>query len=238
MDVDLRRLAEAYELLWDVKRTGRIGGQALPSRSGRPQPAARARTGPAGVRQVIVLYHRVFHNLTLTFEDIVTAGDKVAVRWTAHGTHAGDQLGVPGHAPEGDAHRDRHSAYRGWPDRRTMGRSQRSRNDATDSAAIEGSRRVQRVLSARLGIHSVKRTQALKSGSSKLAAISAWLASAKPASPRRISARPTRSSQTPRRCVLGLMAVGCRVGAFEAARLDSTTTGQIPLPLRATCSPC
>jgi uncharacterized protein YndB with AHSA1/START domain len=40
--------------------------------------------------QVIALYNEVFPDLTLTFQDIVTAGDKIAVRWTASGTHEGD----------------------------------------------------------------------------------------------------------------------------------------------------
>jgi len=37
----------------------------------------------------------VFPDLTLTCDDIVASGNKVAVRWTATGTHEGDQLGVP-----------------------------------------------------------------------------------------------------------------------------------------------
>jgi predicted ester cyclase len=51
--------------------------------------------GLPGVKHVIGLYHEVFPDLSLTCDDIVAAGDKVAVRWTATGTHEGDQLGVP-----------------------------------------------------------------------------------------------------------------------------------------------
>ena len=37
----------------------------------------------------------LFPDLTLSCDDTVASGDKVAVRWTATGTHEGDQLGVP-----------------------------------------------------------------------------------------------------------------------------------------------
>jgi predicted ester cyclase len=96
MDVDLRRIAEDYVLVWDVRApdglADRLFHQEVVDHNLQPGQGA----GLAGVKQVIALYHDVFPDLTLTCKDIVTAGDRIAVRWRASGTHEGDQLGVPG----------------------------------------------------------------------------------------------------------------------------------------------
>ncbi len=51
--------------------------------------------GREGVRQAIDLYHAVFPDLRVTAEDTIVAGDRAVLRWSAEGTHEGDQLGVP-----------------------------------------------------------------------------------------------------------------------------------------------
>ena len=58
-------------------------------------PEAR---GPEGSRQRITALHAAFPDLRFTVEDLIADGDKVAVRYTAHGTHKGDFMGV---APTG-----------------------------------------------------------------------------------------------------------------------------------------
>jgi steroid delta-isomerase-like uncharacterized protein len=50
--------------------------------------------GPEGYRRTVAFLRTAFPDLTMTIEDIVIAGDRVAVRSTARGTHAGDFLGV------------------------------------------------------------------------------------------------------------------------------------------------
>jgi predicted ester cyclase len=47
------------------------------------------------MRQAIALYHAVFPDLHLSTDDVLVDGDRAAVRWTATGTHEGDELGVP-----------------------------------------------------------------------------------------------------------------------------------------------
>jgi steroid delta-isomerase-like uncharacterized protein len=52
----------------------------------------------AGVEELRTAFHgfrTVFPDLHVTLEDVVAAGDRVAVRWTGEGTHAGELAGVP-----------------------------------------------------------------------------------------------------------------------------------------------
>lgn len=52
-------------------------------------------TGPEGYRQLVRTYRTAFPDLHLAVEDLVTEGDKVAVRWTARGTNTGELMGMP-----------------------------------------------------------------------------------------------------------------------------------------------
>jgi steroid delta-isomerase-like uncharacterized protein len=58
--------------------------------------AAAVPPGPAGVAQVVAELRRVFPDLVLTLDDVVATGDRVAVRFTARGTHRGTWLGAEG----------------------------------------------------------------------------------------------------------------------------------------------
>jgi predicted ester cyclase len=95
MNVDLTELAEDYVRLWDVNAEDGLADRLF--RSDVIDHDVQPGQGPGleGVKQIISLYHAVFPDLSLTCDDIVAAGDKVAVRWTAVGTHEGDQLGLP-----------------------------------------------------------------------------------------------------------------------------------------------
>ena len=95
MDVDLRRIAEDYVRLWDVSAPDGLAEDLFHPEVVDHNLQPGQEPGLAGVEQIIGLYHAVFPDLTLSCDDIVPSGDKVAVRWTATGTHEGDQLGVP-----------------------------------------------------------------------------------------------------------------------------------------------
>ena len=47
------------------------------------------------MKMIIDLYHAVFPDLHVTNDDMVVAGDRGVLRWSATGTHEGDQLGIP-----------------------------------------------------------------------------------------------------------------------------------------------
>lgn len=54
--------------------------------------------GPDAARQLVSLYRPGFPDVRFTTEEVIAEGDRVALRWSAEGTHAGDVLGV---APTG-----------------------------------------------------------------------------------------------------------------------------------------
>jgi len=48
-----------------------------------------------GLKQGLSAYVAAFPDVGMTIEDIFAAGDRVAVRFTARGTHQGEYMGVP-----------------------------------------------------------------------------------------------------------------------------------------------
>ncbi len=51
-----------------------------------------------GHKQILAAFRSAFPDLSVTTEDIIAEGDKVVSRWTAHGTHQGELMGI---APTG-----------------------------------------------------------------------------------------------------------------------------------------
>lgn len=56
-----------------------------------PQPVQ----GPTGLLQFAGGYRAAFPDLLFTADDVVAAGDRVVVRWTATGTNTGSLMGMP-----------------------------------------------------------------------------------------------------------------------------------------------
>jgi steroid delta-isomerase-like uncharacterized protein len=51
--------------------------------------------GRSGLKKQVALYRTAFPDLQITIEDTVSEGNKVVIRWKAHGTHRGDLMGIP-----------------------------------------------------------------------------------------------------------------------------------------------
>ena len=51
--------------------------------------------GSEGTRQFIGMYVAAFPDMHLTVEDIIAEGDEVTARFTIHGTHGGELMGIP-----------------------------------------------------------------------------------------------------------------------------------------------
>jgi steroid delta-isomerase-like uncharacterized protein len=52
-------------------------------------------TGPEGAKQFVMIYRNAFPDTHFTIDEQIAEGDKVVTRWTAHGTHQGELLGIP-----------------------------------------------------------------------------------------------------------------------------------------------
>lgn len=51
--------------------------------------------GSEGLKDIVFVYRAAFPDLTLTIDDMVAEGDKVAVRFTTKGTNTGPFIEVP-----------------------------------------------------------------------------------------------------------------------------------------------
>jgi steroid delta-isomerase-like uncharacterized protein len=51
--------------------------------------------GIEGINEVITSCRAAFEHLNVTIENMIAEGDNVAVRFTAHGVHKGDFMGLP-----------------------------------------------------------------------------------------------------------------------------------------------
>ena len=52
-------------------------------------------TGPEGTKQLVTVYRNAFPDVHFTIDEQIAEGDKVMTRWTAHGTHQGELVGIP-----------------------------------------------------------------------------------------------------------------------------------------------
>jgi steroid delta-isomerase-like uncharacterized protein len=57
-------------------------------------PAVPNLRGPAGMKQLIMMYRTAFPNIQFTIEDQAAEGDKVVTRWTARGSHQAELMGI------------------------------------------------------------------------------------------------------------------------------------------------
>ncbi|HET7037474.1 MAG TPA: ester cyclase [Thermomicrobiaceae bacterium] len=58
-------------------------------------PAPGQAPGAAGVRQAVSMFRAAFPDLRIELHDQVAQGDLVCNRWTIHGTHQGELMGIP-----------------------------------------------------------------------------------------------------------------------------------------------
>jgi predicted ester cyclase len=61
-------------------------------------PELQALRGPEVFKQTVQMYRTAFPDVRITVDDVIAAGDKVAVRWHSEGTHRGELAGL---APTG-----------------------------------------------------------------------------------------------------------------------------------------
>jgi steroid delta-isomerase-like uncharacterized protein len=95
MRQEANQLIQDYVRVWDVTAPDDLAEQIFAGDVVDHNPQPGQGPGVAGIKQIIAVYHGAFPDLRLSCDDIVGSDDRVAVRWSATGTHEGDQLGVP-----------------------------------------------------------------------------------------------------------------------------------------------
>ena len=58
-------------------------------------PLPGQQPGRDGHKQIVTVFRAAFPDLRVTTEDLITEGDRVALRWKAEGTHMGELMGIP-----------------------------------------------------------------------------------------------------------------------------------------------
>jgi len=51
--------------------------------------------GREGFKQLVMMYRTAFPDVVMMVEDQVAEGDRVVTRWSGHGTHRGELMGIP-----------------------------------------------------------------------------------------------------------------------------------------------
>ena len=92
---DITRLVQDCGRVWDADAPPDLVDRIFAADVVDHNPQPGQGQGREGIRQVIDLYHATFPDLRITNEDVVVSGDRGVLRWSATGTHEGDQLGVP-----------------------------------------------------------------------------------------------------------------------------------------------
>ncbi len=92
---DITQLVQDYGRAWDADAPRDLVDRIFAADVIDHNPQPGQGQGREGIHQVIDLYHATFPDLRITNEDVVVSGDRAVLRWSATGTHEGDQLGVP-----------------------------------------------------------------------------------------------------------------------------------------------
>jgi len=92
---DIRRIVDNYCRSWDVDAPDGLIDEVYAEDVVDHNPQPGQPPGIAGVKMIIGLYHATFPDLHLSNDDMLISGDRGALRWSATGTHEGDQLGIP-----------------------------------------------------------------------------------------------------------------------------------------------
>ena len=87
-----------YDEVWNGGDLAVIDQLADPSAVTHDPSVAEDIRGTEGMKELIASYRRAFPDVKLVVADMFSDGDKVAVRWTATGTHRGELMGL---APTG-----------------------------------------------------------------------------------------------------------------------------------------
>ena len=91
----VRQIVEDHGRVWDFDAPEDLADRLYAPDIVDHNPFPGHGPGIDGMKQVLGLFHAVFPDLRVSNEDVIVGGDRGVLRWSATGTHEGDQLGFP-----------------------------------------------------------------------------------------------------------------------------------------------
>ena len=82
------------EEMWD-KGNLKIADEILSKDFIDHDPVTGQLPGLNGYKQMVIDFRNAFPDLRVKNEDVIVEGDKIVVRWTAHGKHSGQLMNIP-----------------------------------------------------------------------------------------------------------------------------------------------
>lgn len=95
MSATIHALLDEVLDAWNAHDADRLAGCYAPEYVGVDAAHAAPLTGRAGIRQAALRYFAAFPDLSVRADELVVEGDRVAVVWTARGTHRGILMNIP-----------------------------------------------------------------------------------------------------------------------------------------------
>ena len=83
-----------FDQVWSEGNFDLVDELFAPDYVGHPSGPEETVQGPEGVKKYVGRLRKGVPDLTFTVDDQVADGDKVVTRWTAHGTHDGELIGI------------------------------------------------------------------------------------------------------------------------------------------------
>lgn len=96
IDDNIQLMLRWFQEVWNEGRIQTVYDLLVPESVARGQRGSESEIrGPEEFVQFVREIRGAFPDIHLVVEDILGAGDKVVVRWSATMTHSGDSLGIP-----------------------------------------------------------------------------------------------------------------------------------------------
>lgn len=84
-----------FNEVWNEKKLGLIDELVSPDYIHHDSGTSTVQTGIDGYKQFVSLFLSAFPDIHFTIEDEISEAEKVVIRWTVTGTHAGDLPDLP-----------------------------------------------------------------------------------------------------------------------------------------------
>ena len=88
------RLRQMYDELFGQRKLALAEELFAPDFVDREIPPGMPNRGPESARQLVIMFHDAFPDVSFQIEELIAEGDTVAARVTWSGTHRGNWLGI------------------------------------------------------------------------------------------------------------------------------------------------